>query len=129
LHFARRSRTKPFPVKIYGTGQTLTGGNFSYVVCGLTIGTTWDGCGPRNSPRKAGRCKASKQMGRTALFNGGGKFPHAPDIFFGRLQSNLSEFFAQLPDMIWTGYIASTKTKLGISDLMTISPSWVFHTS
>jgi hypothetical protein len=103
--------------KIYGTGQTSTGGNFSYVVCGLTIGTTWHGCPAKlaaeGRPLQGIEADRGKQLYSMAAEN----FRAHPDIFFGRLQSNLSEFFAQLPDMIWTGYFASTD-----------GPSWVFRT-
>ena len=33
--------------KVYGTAGAETGSNFAYTLCGLTIGTAWDGCPSR----------------------------------------------------------------------------------
>ena len=46
--------------RAYGTGPTSTGSNFSYTVCGLSIGTTWDGC-PREIGTRVRSAAATEQ--------------------------------------------------------------------
>lgn len=94
----------------YGTGQTSTGENFSYVLCGLTIGTNWTGCREKlaneGKPLPNDKSAATKQLYVTAAEN----FRAHPSIFFGRLADGAHEFLSQVNNMVWKGYL------LGIPD-------------
>jgi hypothetical protein len=104
--------------KIYVTGQTSTGGNFAYTLCGLTIGTTWDGCPAKlaaeGRPLQGTEADLTKQLYSMAAEN----FHAQPGIFFGRLAIVAKKFVTELPDAIWRGYFASVE-----------EPSWVLRKS
>jgi hypothetical protein len=86
----------------YGADEGAS--NFSYVVCGLTIGTTWQGCIEKltseGKPLEGLEGPRSKQLYAMAWEN----FRANPSVFFNRLASGVQEFFTRLPDLIWKGY-------------------------
>jgi hypothetical protein len=86
----------------YGTGPGA--GNFSYVLCGLTMGTTWTGClgklASEGKPFEEGEDARAKQLYSMAWEN----FKAKPGVFFYRIASGTRAFVIQLPDLIWHGY-------------------------
>ncbi len=91
-------------VKSYGSEQGLTGGNFSYVICGLTIGATWDGC-PRQLQEAGkempkGEAAAAQIMYVMAWQN----FKKQPNVLIKRLLRASDSFLSNLPDQLFRGY-------------------------
>ncbi len=88
----------------YGTGQVLPGANFSYTLCGLTIGKDWSAC--PEQLRGDGEVLPQSQEAMTAfLYSQAWKhFRDKPGVFFRRLGSGLREFVAQLPRTLVRGY-------------------------
>jgi len=116
LQFARVLGLNSFLSKIYGTGQTSTAAFFLCGPCGAHNWYHWDGMSAKLTA-KAGRCKASKQIGENSFIQWRRKISARTRTFFSADCEQPERIFAQLPDMIWTGYIASTE-----------GPSWVFRT-
>jgi hypothetical protein len=92
--------------KAYGNGQGLTASNFSTVICGLTQGTTWDGCPNKfaamqapDAPGLAEDAFAAK-MYEMAWEN----FQAHPGVLFRRLGDGIWEFYHRFPETIWKGY-------------------------
>jgi len=104
--------------RTYGTSAGETGSNFSYVLCGLSIGTTWDGCSARLAargtplPPRADESTAARELYLFAWQN----IRARPEIFFGRLLDGARTFITDFPTVMWNGYGAS------ISE-----PAWLFR--
>jgi hypothetical protein len=103
-------------LKVYGTSQSLLGSNFSYVVCGLTIGTTWDGCPAKLA--NEGKALADDEAAKTEQLYSMAwtSFRAKPEIFFNRLADNLETFAADFPNVIWRGYLTTVN-----------EPNWLFR--
>jgi len=88
----------------YGTGTQPSSGNFAYVICGLTMGTTWDGCLTKvtsdGKPFSQEAGVRTNQLYSMALEN----FIAKPSVLFYRLASVGEQFFTQFPEVIWKGY-------------------------
>ena len=97
--------------KTYGNQENLTGSNFSYTLCGLTMGTTWDGCGPKLAEIMAQRPRTLRRS-EVAVFLGLGEFHRRPWLFFERLLAGAHAFLTEIPDLLFRGYGA------------VIEPSW-----
>src|SRR5262249_2780352 len=90
--------------KAYGTDQGGTGSNFSYVICGLTVGTIWDGC-PIELAKQGEFLKYDEPtIARKLYAFAWQNFQAKPHVFFARLGENLTIFASSLPDTIWHGY-------------------------
>jgi hypothetical protein len=93
----------------YGTDEGTS--NFYFVICGLTIGTTWDGClgklAAEGKPLEEGEAARAKQLYSMAWEN----FRAKPSVFFYRIASGARAFVTQLPDVIWKGYGAIPEPK------------------
>lgn len=100
----------------FGTGEESTGSNFSYVLCGLTIGANWQGCPAKlaneGKPLTGHAAAKAKQLYSMAWIN----FRAKPEIFFSRLADNLENFTSDFPKAIWQGYQGA----LG-------EPDWLFR--
>lgn len=103
-------------LKTYGTSQSSLGSNFSYVVCGLSIGTGWEGCPAKLASEgkslQGDEVAVASQLYSVAWSN----FRAKPEIFFSRLTDNLEKFASEFPDVIWRGYL------LGVEE-----PAWLFR--
>jgi hypothetical protein len=90
--------------KAYGTPGGETGANFSYTLCGLTIGTAWDGCpkklAEQGEPLSHDETTVANKLYAFAWQN----FRSHPLILFQRLKSAATTFVAGLPDLMWRGY-------------------------
>jgi hypothetical protein len=103
--------------KAYGDGHANTGTNFSYVLCGLTIGTTWDGC-PAKISKEGGQLPRSEEAANELMYSLAAKnFKNDPTVLLGRLVDGSREFLNQLPDLLWRGYLLANN-----------EPSWVPRT-
>ena len=90
--------------KGYGSGQDITGDNFSYVLCGLTIDTTWEGC-PRRIQEEGGQLPAGEAATAKALYSMAWQnFERNPDVLIRRLLSASYSFLANLPNILFSGY-------------------------
>jgi hypothetical protein len=102
--------------KAYGTDQGSTGSNFSYVICGLSIGTPWNGCpallAAQGEPLNDPEAVVARKLYAFAWQN----FQSKPEIFFERLADAAGTFFVDFPKAIWSGYA------LGLKE-----PDWFFH--
>jgi hypothetical protein len=91
--------------RLYGGSDQETGSNFSYTLCGLTLGTTWDGClhklaeqGIKLPPNEAAATKIVYQMA-------GENLKKDPAVFFHRLVAGVQSFGQGLTNWLWTGYL------------------------
>jgi hypothetical protein len=100
----------------YGTAAGGTGSNFSYVICGLSIGTAWDGC-PRKlaeqgEPLVGDEVAVANKLYAFAWMN----FQSNPLVILNRLKESAASFKNQFPQVMWRGY------GLGI-----VEPPWLIR--
>jgi hypothetical protein len=94
--------------KAYGPAYDPTGSNFSYVVCGLTLGTTWDECPKKLEEKRGPTAPALPEQAMVAQMYSMAwdNFQTHPEVFFQRLGAGIQFFYSQLPRTIWRGYSA-----------------------
>jgi hypothetical protein len=101
--------------KIYGTGHSSIGSNFSYVLCGLTIGTSWEGC-PAMLAKEGKALAGDEAAVADQLYSAAwSNFRANPEIFFSRLADSLEKFASDFPNVIWRGYLKNAG-----------DPKWLF---
>jgi hypothetical protein len=101
----------------YGTPGAGTGSNFSYTLCGLTIGTTWDGCLAKLSEQgRPLRGDSEAAVARRLYALAWENFRERPSVFFNRIKDGADAFLAQLGNVMFIGY-----------DLSVGEPSWLFR--
>jgi hypothetical protein len=88
--------------RLYGTGGDNTASHFSYVACGLAIGTTWDGC-PRKIQQEGGRLPSDEKSRAAALYHMAWE-NFETHVFLNRLLDATAEFVRWLPALTWRGY-------------------------
>jgi hypothetical protein len=102
--------------KVYGTSHGSTGSNFSYILCGLSIGTAWEGCpaqlATEGKTLRGDEVAVAKQLYFLAWKN----ISARPQIFFGRLADGVEAFVTDFPDVIWRGYGVAIR-----------EPGWLFR--
>ncbi len=88
----------------YGKGHAVSTGNFSYVVCGLSMGTDWTGC--LNKLASEGTALESQEDQRAIqLYTmAWGNFRAQPGLSFQRLATAGQAFGAGFPDILQRGY-------------------------
>lgn len=100
----------------YGTSHSSTGSNFAYTLCGVTIGTTWNGCPAKlaeeGEPLQTTETVRTKQLYSFAWKN----FRSRPEVSFGRMADGVKEFAREFPNVIWNGYQTAIK-----------EPSWLWR--
>jgi hypothetical protein len=94
--------------KTYGAGNGSTGSNFSYTLCGLTLGTPWNGCPKKLEAMRAPDTPALSEEALVAKMYtmAWDNFRAHPEVFFDRLGSAVWEFYNQYPETMWKGYAA-----------------------
>lgn len=101
--------------KTYGTQGGMTGSNFAYVLCGLSIGTTWVGCVARleaeGKPLQGDEATVATRLYRTAWEN----IRARPGIFASRLAEGVQTFATEFPRVMRNGYNVRLPT-----------PNWFF---
>ena len=87
--------------RAYGNASSPVTGNFAYVLCGLSLGTGWEGC-----PKKLGASLAGPEEAVTAkLYDEAWKNLRAnPQPFLQRLTDNFDDFVTKFPEVLWRGY-------------------------
>ncbi len=93
--------------KLYTRDSGMVGSNFSYTLCGLTIGGTWSDCQQRYGdeiPKAEQNDERAivRLMYRKAYEN----FVAHPGTFFARLFDAASAFTQVLPEILTQGYLA-----------------------
>jgi hypothetical protein len=90
--------------RAYGSGQGPATGNFAYVLCGLSMGTGWDGClkklAAEGKPLPSGEDTRMETMRAMALEN----LRTDPTVFLSRLLTNAKLFAENFPEVTWRGY-------------------------
>lgn len=90
--------------KTYGTGPSSATGNFAYQLCGLTMGTIWNGCIPKLTA-EGKTLQEGEQVYVNYLFAMAWRnFVAHPEVFFQRLADGAGLFVKRFPDVIWKGY-------------------------
>jgi hypothetical protein len=92
--------------KTYGTASASTGSNFSYTLCGLTLGTTWNGCSKKIEAMRAPDAPelSEEALGAKMYAMAWDNFRAHPEVFFERLGDGIQEFYRKFPETIWKGY-------------------------
>jgi hypothetical protein len=90
--------------KAYGTSEGATGSNFAHVLCGLSLGTSWEGCPEKLASE--GKSMPTDEGDLTKLLYSMAQenFKADPGVFFRRIANGAGEFITRFPDVIWTGY-------------------------
>jgi hypothetical protein len=90
--------------RTYGTGPSPTTGNFAYVLCGLSMGTAWDGClkkfAAEGTPVQGSENDVTRQLYSQAWKN----FRADSRPFFRRVNDAAHEFVTTFPNVLWKGY-------------------------
>jgi hypothetical protein len=101
--------------KGYGTRGGEVGSNFSYVICGLTMGTTWVGCRDKlasdGTSLTGDEASVANKLYSVAWEN----FRSRPDVFVRRIAAGAEMFAEEFPTVLWFGHGAA----IG-------KPAWLF---
>jgi hypothetical protein len=90
--------------KLYSTPGSIPGSNFSYTLCGLTLGTDWSGCLKRIQERGETHNSEADMVNRLyglALEN----FQAEPSRLFLRIIDSAEQFLGDLPSLLLRGYL------------------------
>ncbi|MBR0896460.1 hypothetical protein JQ616_15980 [Bradyrhizobium tropiciagri] len=91
--------------RAYATGPgSMTTGNFAYVLCGLSMGTTWDGCLKRLAAEGTPVVGTEEAMVRQLYSAAWTHFRANPGVLFQRLAESVEEFATTFPGALWRGY-------------------------
>ena len=83
--------------KAYGTSQGSTGSNFAYTLCGLTMGTSWNGCPAKLAAEGEPLQRTTEALVAKQLYSMAWKnFRAQPDIFFRRLADGAEAFASRI---------------------------------
>ena len=91
--------------KAFGDGHNITGGNFSLVLCGITVGKDWTGCQKTYEEENAAPPRDNAEVSRFLYSKALENFRRDPQTTFKKLFANAQEFVGRLPDLIWKGYL------------------------
>jgi hypothetical protein len=95
--------------RAYGNQDSFTGSNFSYTLCGLTMGTTWDRCFDKVMEITAQGPHGEGIAAKVAYFLAWENFANHPLVFFERLLAASHAFLSDLPDLVLQGYGSVTE--------------------
>lgn len=90
--------------RAYAVGPGSTTGNFAYVLCGLSMGTTWDGCLKNLAAEGTPVLGSEDAMVRQLYSAAWNHFRANPGFLFHRLAESVGEFTTRFPGVIWRGY-------------------------
>jgi hypothetical protein len=89
--------------KAYGDGHGSTGSNFAYSICGLTLGSSWDGC-PKKLEEE-GTPTSSEDILIAKMYDMAWQnFQDQPGVFFHRLKDATIAFYTGFPETMLKGY-------------------------
>ena len=89
----------------YGHGRPVTGENFSYTICGLSIGGDWSECPKRYSTELKGLPPGEKALTAFLYHRAFDNIRNNPRPLFGRLGLGAGAFIKSLPDTMLRGYL------------------------
>jgi hypothetical protein len=90
--------------RAYGDARSAATGNFSYVLCGLSLGTGWEGC-PKKLAAEGTPLSRSEDAAIQQLYAEAWKNLRADTTpFFQRLVDNVDDFRTKFPEVLWRGY-------------------------
>ncbi|MCP1914588.1 hypothetical protein J2R96_007068 [Bradyrhizobium elkanii] len=91
--------------RVYAAGPgSMTTGNFAYVLCGLSMGTTWDGCLKELAAEGKPIVGTEEAMVRQLYSAAWTHFRANPGVLFRRLGESVVEFATTFPGLLWRGY-------------------------
>ncbi|MFD2182378.1 hypothetical protein [Rhodoplanes azumiensis] len=89
--------------KLYATGHMSAGSNFSYTICGISIGTTWDGCLNRYKDELK-PLTDEKDVVQFMYAKAAENARSHPGVFVGRLVQGALAFTPRIPSLLVGGY-------------------------
>jgi hypothetical protein len=90
--------------RLYGLGTGTTTGNFAYMLCGLSMGSGWEGC-VRKLTAEGKQLPAATEAKVEMLQKMAWENLRAdPSVFLARLGDNVLQFAQNFPDVMWRGY-------------------------
>ena len=92
--------------RAYGTGRASTGSNFSYTICGLSMGTAWDGCRAKLVRESVELPATEPAFAKLMYAMAWDNFKKNPDVMARRLQSGFNGFARNMPSLLWRGYFS-----------------------
>jgi hypothetical protein len=98
--------------KAYGDPQYPAASNFSYTLCGLTMGTTWDGCLAKLTERTVQRPRTEEERAKVLYSLAWENFTNHPSVFFNRLLAGAHAFLTDVLDLLFRGYGAVIEPSL-----------------
>jgi hypothetical protein len=88
---------------LYGATSTVTGGNFAWTICGLSVGGYWNSC-PTMYAAEFDRLQSERAMVWFLLSKSWDNFLHDPTVLLHMLWYNLGHFAKGLPGFLLSGY-------------------------
>ena len=99
--------------KIYGAGDNLTGSNFYYSLCGLSIGTDWSGCPQKYADEiKDQRIDDEKKLSDFMLAKALNNIRHDPTTILLRLFRGGLVFLKEIPVAVTEGYLRPQRSRI-----------------
>lgn len=109
---------------MYGAGDIYSS-NFAYTLCGLTIGTTWDGCVSRYAD-ELGRVPPTERDVTNRLYTlAWENFQNDPTIFLKRIIVNTTAFAVDISSLVYKGYFLTTPEPVWFPRLFVTSISLI----
>ncbi len=90
--------------RVYTRDTGLTGSNFSYVLCGLTIGEAWSVCEDRYKDELPPSDRSEEAMVHLMYRKAFQNFTAHPSVFFLRVADGAFRFSKTLPGILTQGY-------------------------
>ncbi len=90
--------------RIYTRNADMTGSNFSYVLCGLTIGQAWSVCEDRYKEELPPADRSEESLVRLMYRKAFDNFTAHPSVFFLRVADGAYRFAKTLPGALTEGY-------------------------
>jgi hypothetical protein len=86
--------------KAYGQSERSIGGNFSYTLCGLTLGTTWEGCTAKVAAEGRSLPSDEEEMVKFMYRMAWDNFQKNPVVLFQRLTEGIRSFVKRIPEWL-----------------------------
>jgi hypothetical protein len=111
----------------YGSPSAMSGGNFAWSLCGLSLGGDWGSCMAAYAA-EYGRLPSERDQAWFLLSRAWDNILHDPTILGDKLRSNLDLFIARLPNFLLTGYgynpIRLGRASLALAALFLLPGLW-----
>ena len=90
--------------KAFGGGRSIAGGNFSYTLCGITLGTDWMGCRAKYERENGAFPSHDEEANRLLYTIAFENFRKDPGKSVDTLLANALDFVHALPELFWRSY-------------------------